>query len=399
LTSGEIIPLSETNRIMFEVEDLAVASPATVSRCGMIYVEPQYLLPDRMKPTEASKTPLFTSWLEQLKSPIDAHRETLRALIDEYIVPCTELLRLELKQPVPAVMPNTVAGVMRLLDALFIPYLPEEGAEPDPEKEKAIKEALPTYITPLFFSALIWAVGGTCEPESRAKFDTFLRGKIKEKGTKVSIPTDATVYDFVYDPPTNTWRRWASIIDPFSISDKTNFQADYNSLIVPTAASICYTSLLNTLLLAKMHTLIVGQTGTAKSVVVNNKLGKLDSKYLGTGPCPGFEPILMAFSAQTSANQTQNILDGKFEKRRQGVDKDTGLQYTMWGPMLGKQFAIFIDGTRAPETAHTRTHAHTHTHRSAFFARHLPPICFVPISAQTSTCQCARRTARSRRSS
>ena len=131
LNSGEIIPLAETNRIMFEVEDLAVASPATVSRCGMIYVEPQYLLPDRMKPNEASKTPLFVSWLEQLKSPVDAHRETLRQLIDEYIVPCTELLRLELKQPVPAVMPNTVAGVMRLLDAHFLPFLPEEGAEPE----------------------------------------------------------------------------------------------------------------------------------------------------------------------------------------------------------------------------------------------------------------------------
>ncbi len=49
---------------------------------------------------------------------------------------------------------------------------------------------------------------------------------------------------------------------------------------------------------------------------------------------------MMSFSAQTSANQTQDILDGKFEKRRQGRDKDTGLDYTMWGPMLGKRLVI-----------------------------------------------------------
>jgi dynein heavy chain len=82
----------------------------------------------------------------------------------------------------------------------------------------------------------------------------------------------------------------------------------------------------------KKHVLIVGETGTGKSIMIQQELKEnfQDDERMFLG---------LAFSAQTSANQTQLIIDGGMEKKRKGF----------YGPPLGKDGIIFVDDLNMPQ--------------------------------------------------
>jgi dynein heavy chain, axonemal len=99
LNSGQIITLTSRMTMMFEVEDLAVASPATVSRCGMVYIEPALL----------TLAPLVKSWLNAIPPKIRENKnivDKLTSLFDMLLVDVIYYVRKFLPEPVKTVDNN-----------------------------------------------------------------------------------------------------------------------------------------------------------------------------------------------------------------------------------------------------------------------------------------------------
>jgi len=88
LTNGEQIVMGKNMTMMFEPMDLLVASPATVSRCGMVYMQPQ----------ELGWECCFTSWLNVMPKYFkiegnEKYTAQIEELVEIIIQPCLDFIR------------------------------------------------------------------------------------------------------------------------------------------------------------------------------------------------------------------------------------------------------------------------------------------------------------------
>ena len=89
----------------------------------------------------------------------------------------------------------------------------------------------------------------------------------------------------------------------FVIPPETRF----SDIIVPTLDTIRGAHILEMLLTNNKTVLCIGPTGTGKTLSIADKLiKKMPKEYI---------PEFITFSAKTSANQTQDLIDGKLDKR------------------------------------------------------------------------------------
>jgi dynein heavy chain, axonemal len=111
LPNGERIKLNVgTMRMLFEVQDLAVASPATVSRCGMVYV-----------PTEGlGWRPFIQTWLvTSLNDFPKASKDVIWELFDSLVDPVLQWIRGNGYEYFKSVDINLVTSLARILESIL----------------------------------------------------------------------------------------------------------------------------------------------------------------------------------------------------------------------------------------------------------------------------------------
>eukprot|EP00854_Cymbomonas_tetramitiformis_P003900 gene3900-4861_t len=272
------------------------------------------------------------------------YREMWRSAFTGMLEPAVRFARTRLKELVPSTDTNLVQSFFALLRSLegaqgglsrseeekcLLRYWVQKVEDANGDVQMIGTEAMDASMKPFFVLAMVWSVGASCNSEGRQQFDCWLReaGSKDKKMVEPDIPpAQRDVYSYCYVPKTG-WQTWMSTVGNVPIQLDQSFA----ELMVPTMDTVRYSFLLEKLLDQSLNILCVGGTGTGKTLTVTNKLLK--------GMPEIVQPVMITFSARTSANQTQDLIESKLEKRRKGI----------YGPPSGHRAVLFVDDLNMPQ--------------------------------------------------
>ena len=320
LANGQRIKLRAEMRMLFEVQDLSQASPATVSRCGMVYLTTDDL----------GWRPYVLSWYDRTLATKHASTgeplmdEELKALLidmfDLAVPDALNLLREQMQEPVTTTDLQLIQTLTNFLDAFITESFGFRAKDKIETKKK--------FLNYIFTFAFTWAIGGSViDIKYKEMFDKYLRNKFNH----VVYPNTESIHSVFLDISPNEgkilFRTWKDRTPEFNYVSGM----PYFDIIVPTPDTIAYTQIVTWLLEINKPVFVTGRTGVGKSIVVQNLLrGSKESRRMDTIP--------LMFSAQTSSIVTQMTIEGKLQKLKKDV----------FGAIGDRRNVIFIDDVNMP---------------------------------------------------
>uniref|UniRef100_A0A673MQT0 Dynein axonemal heavy chain 11 n=1 Tax=Sinocyclocheilus rhinocerous TaxID=307959 RepID=A0A673MQT0_9TELE len=301
LASNERVSLTPSMRLLFEISHLKAATPATVSRAGILYVNPQDL----------GWSLYVTSWIDTRQA--QSERANLTILFDKYVPYCLEQVRCNLKTITPIPETSMVQTLCCLLDCL----LTEENTPPDSPRE----------LYELYFVfACVWAFGGALFQDHLIDYRSeFSRWWCKEMRA-VKFPSQGSVFDYYIDPNTKRFTPWSERTPPFELEPDIPLQ----TVLVHSAETICLTYFIELLLQKGKPVMLVGNAGVGKTILVWDKIAKLKEEFM---------VAKVPFNYYTTSAMLQRVLEKPLEKK-------AGRNFA---PPGTKKLIYFVDDMNMPE--------------------------------------------------
>ncbi|XP_030756931.1 dynein heavy chain 10, axonemal [Sitophilus oryzae] len=327
LANGERIRLQvPVCALLFEVGDLQYASPATVSRAGMVYVDPKNL----------GYQPYWDRWVNTRKHPPE--RE---AFGDYYNVIVPDLMAYVMEgtlgnrqvTPLKTVILQTGLNMITqlgcMIDAIY--PQPEEDTR-DPEESADLD-----LIKAVFVTAIYNSIGAALVDSCRWEFDDYMKNQmgllqvadtIEEMCDLSHTPsTFPLLYDYFLDIKQRVWVAWEWLV-PGYVHERNQ---KFSQILVPTIDTVRVTYILELMNKIKRPVVLVGETGTSKTAIIQNFLRHLDHDV--------FIILNINFSSRTSSMDVQRNLESSVEKRTKEI----------YGPPMGKKLICFIDDMNMPQ--------------------------------------------------
>ena len=339
LANGDRIRLNNPMcSLLFEVGDLQYASPATVSRVGMVYVDPQNLqwqpyvhkwVNTRSKEEQDSLKELFEKYTPALRSFVLDGID-----LDGNVVP-----------PPKLALPLTDCNMVKQLCLLLSCMLKDQQLE-----QRSLEG--------VFLFACVWSFGAVIHESDRPRFDQILKSK-SGKNLQPSddlkpvsagqLPEKKTLFEFCFSTSSAKWVPWK---DPSMIPEFIPpTDGKFSSILVPTVDTVRNSFFLDLIIDkqqadprtgAKTPIMFIGASGTAKTVTIQKFLRDLKSKDKSTldkDEVKLDELVLeMNFSSKTLSVDVQRTLEDNVEKRTA----------TILGAPPGKKLITFIDDINMP---------------------------------------------------
>ena len=248
LANNDRIPMLRPNvTLHFEVEDLRNASPATVSRAGIIYISE----------ADLGWKPYIKSWVETRTKD----GALIQGALEKIAEPLLNFLRIELKPKMSIAEISLMTSFTNLIDALL----------------KEISDTLaPAEMERFVIYALLWSVGGVLETADRAKLDKFLR-TVSSNLPEVEAPD--TVFEYRIDETNGySWENWGKIIPKweFDSGGPAEIGTKFASLLIPTIDSVRCEYTLGLSVMQNRPAILVGGPATAKTSIILQVLAKAD---------------------------------------------------------------------------------------------------------------------------